>query len=315
MPPKVSICIPAYNQVDCLRKTLDSVASQEFTDYEVIVTDDSPNDSVMQLLREYSASDRFRYFRNPHRKGSPGNWNEAVRHASGEFIKILHHDDWFAQTASLRKYVELLEGSPDSDFAFSATQVVDFSDGDTRLHIATPEQIEKLREEPTVLFQGNFVGSPSATICRRASSRPYDEDLKWLVDVDYYVRTLRENVHFAYSNEPLIATLDNAPHQVTSECLGNPRVDVFEHLYLYEKIREFVPESRSREYISFLDGRLAQFGVDTIDFIRDTGYAGPIPRELSSGMLRRRILSMLFVRPLAYVKRRVKGIVEQNPTE
>ena len=38
MPPKISICIPTYNQINCLRKALDSVVSQDFSDYEVIVT-------------------------------------------------------------------------------------------------------------------------------------------------------------------------------------------------------------------------------------------------------------------------------------
>jgi glycosyltransferase involved in cell wall biosynthesis len=312
--PKVSICIPTYNQVDCLRRALDSILSQDFSDYEVIITDDSTNDGVSRLLREYSSSDRLRYFENADRKGSPENWNEAVRHASGEYIKILHHDDWFTQRGSLRKYVELLEDSPDADFAFSGTRIVDSRDAGERLHIPTPKQLEELRGEPTLLFLGNFVGSPSATIYRRSSAQPYDGNLKWLVDVDYYVRTLHANGNFAFTNEPLIATLDRAPHQVTFECRADPRVNVIEHLYLYEKIRKGIPASRSRAYLSHLNELLARFEADSVESIREMGYAGPVSPELVSGMYRRRISSVLFARPLSFVKRRIEKIKARNAT-
>ena len=91
MPPGVSLCIPTYNQVDSLRKVLDSIAAQDFGDYEIIITDDSPGDSISQLLREYSFKGEVRYFKNSVRKGSPENWNQAIHHASGDYIKVLHH--------------------------------------------------------------------------------------------------------------------------------------------------------------------------------------------------------------------------------
>ncbi len=56
MSVKVSICIPAYKQVSFLRKCLESVLMQDFTDYELIITDDSPDDSVKQLVNELLGS-------------------------------------------------------------------------------------------------------------------------------------------------------------------------------------------------------------------------------------------------------------------
>ena len=44
--PLISICIPAYKRIDYLQKLLDSISIQTFKDYEVIVTDDSPDESV-----------------------------------------------------------------------------------------------------------------------------------------------------------------------------------------------------------------------------------------------------------------------------
>jgi glycosyltransferase involved in cell wall biosynthesis len=292
MPPSVSLCIPTYNQIDCFRKTLDSIAIQDFADYEIIITDDSPDDSVRKLLQGYSFKGEVRYFKNDVRKGSPENWNEAVRNASGDYIKMLHHDDRFTRSDSLSKYVALLETAPEANLAFSATQIVNPDDDIMRFHFPSAKQLERLRAEPTALFMGNFVGGPSATLYRRSSAKRYDNNLKWLVDIDFYIRLLQEGHSFVYTEEVLIATLDLAPHKVTVECQNNPRVETFEYCYLFEKIKENLSDTRLEEYISYLDGRLEHSGVASVGKIRASGFGGPLPDALLKKMRRRRILSM-----------------------
>ena len=85
---KVSICIPSYNQVKYLRRTIDSVLSQTYSDYEIIITDDSSTDIVFNLVREYESTGKIQYFKNKTPYGSPENWNEAIRLSKGEFVKI-----------------------------------------------------------------------------------------------------------------------------------------------------------------------------------------------------------------------------------
>ena len=62
--PKVSICIPTYQQIEYLKKTLDSIQIQDFTDYEVIITDDSRDNSVKYLVETYSSYLPIRYYLN-----------------------------------------------------------------------------------------------------------------------------------------------------------------------------------------------------------------------------------------------------------
>ena len=69
--PKVSICIPAYNQIYYLEKTLASVLLQSFDDYEVIITDDSSDDSVATLLTKFDFGGRLKYVRNMVALGAP----------------------------------------------------------------------------------------------------------------------------------------------------------------------------------------------------------------------------------------------------
>ena len=108
--PKVSICIPAYNRPDTLRRCLKSIAGQSFRDFEVIITDDSLTDNVEKAVNEFRDMLAIRYYKNNVRLGSPKNWNSAVRRANGKYIKIIHHDDWFSTENSLSIYVnEIIE--------------------------------------------------------------------------------------------------------------------------------------------------------------------------------------------------------------
>ena len=90
--PKVSVIIPTYNNVESLKRTLNSVLVQDFEDYEVIITDDSDNESLQKFLLNYPLP-KIKYFKNSKKLGSPENWNEGLRIACGEYIKIMHHDD------------------------------------------------------------------------------------------------------------------------------------------------------------------------------------------------------------------------------
>ena len=158
LTPKVSICIPAYKQVEYLQRTLQSIQLQKFQNYEIIVTDDSPGDSVESLLKTFNFQGKLKYFRNKKSLGSPENWNEAVRHATAEYVKIMHHDDWFLKEDSLERFVKLLDEDNSADFGFSATLAWQV-DVDRRLiHQATDKQIRNLFENPLCLFFGNFVG-------------------------------------------------------------------------------------------------------------------------------------------------------------
>jgi FkbM family methyltransferase len=246
MKPKVSICIPTYKQIDYLRKTLDSISIQKYSDYEIIITDDSPDDSVKELLKEFDFKDKLKYFKNKIRLDTPENWNEAVRQASGEYIKMLHHDDWFKDENSLGEFAKMLDRNPEADFSFSSSEAMGKACEFLFLHIPNEKQIESLKNDPNILFFGNFVGAPSATIYRKIINLKYDINLKWLVDIDFYIRILKNNKNFVYSKIPLINVMTEGTHQVTREVQNNKCIEIKENIYLYSKIKETEP------FISFL---------------------------------------------------------------
>jgi len=283
MTPKVSICIPAYRQTHYLKKTLDSVLCQDYDDYEVVITDDSPDASVEALLAEYSFGPRLTYLRNATRRGSPGNWNRAVALSKGEYIKLLHHDDWFSNPTSLAQYVAMLDANPGTGFAFSGATARSARSGRTWHHYASERQIARLRREPTCLFYRNFVGPPSSTIIRRTSFLEYADNLVWLVDIAQYIGILRRT-DFVATQKPLIVSTTQAAHQITSASHADPRLNTYEYFRLFNEIESSIPAGLRHLYVGHLLKLAYRFGSLSLEHIRRSGYDGEIPVEVVSAL-------------------------------
>jgi len=56
-PPKVSVLVPTYNYARFLPEAIESILAQEFTDYELIVSDDASTDDSADIIRPYAARD------------------------------------------------------------------------------------------------------------------------------------------------------------------------------------------------------------------------------------------------------------------
>jgi FkbM family methyltransferase len=275
---KVSICIPTYNQVKYLRQTIDSVFNQTFTDYEIIITDDSPTDIVFDLVQEYQSKGKIQYYKNAIPLGSPENWNEAIRLSKGEYVKIMHHDDYFTDENSLFEFVKMLDENPNSDFAFSAAIAISIENNKTWTHCPTNSQIERLQIDPYFLFFGNFIGPPSSIIHRRNKEIFYDINLKWVVDFDFYIQNLVINDLFVFSNKSLITSISGAQHNVTRLCENDKNIEIYEYLYLQKKI--FIDKKISilnKMHINFFMYLFAKYKIKSIKDIRDTGYNLEIP--------------------------------------
>lgn len=236
MSIKVSVCVPAYNQPELLRRVLNSIKEQSFQDYEVVITDDSTNDAVSAVASEFLADGRYRYYKNNERKGTPGNWNEAIQYAKAPLIKILHHDDWFSNNDSLEIFVKMLVENPSANFAFSSSLNFDENQHLSSKNIPSEKQLMELKNNSACLFWGNFVGAPSATIFRKHNAPKFDENLKWLVDIDFYIALLQINPVFVFSEKPLTSTTSMSDFQVSASFRQNGLLQLYEYYYLRKKL-------------------------------------------------------------------------------
>jgi glycosyltransferase involved in cell wall biosynthesis len=231
--PFVSICIPAYKRADFLVRLLDSISIQTYKDYEVVITDDSPDESVSLLVKKYSSSFPVQYYRNPSPLGTPANWNAAIRLARGEWIKLMHDDDWFTDKHSLEQFSSASKIAG-SSFIFSGFNNVNIETKEANQYILSSWHEYLLRKNPHNLLKKNFIGHPSTTFIRNDLKTWYDEKLKWVVDIEFYIRTLRAKSFFVI-RRPLV-NLGISKEQVTKTAFRKPEVEIPENLYLLRMI-------------------------------------------------------------------------------
>ncbi len=92
--PKVSIVIPIYNGELTIRRCIDSVLSQEYKDFEVVIIDDGSIDKSLEICSKYAEKDNRIILFSQNNKGVSAARNEGIRKANGEYITFVDCDDW-----------------------------------------------------------------------------------------------------------------------------------------------------------------------------------------------------------------------------
>ena len=96
----ISIIIPVYNTEKYVERCIKSVASQSFSDIELICVDDASSDGSYQVLERLAAADsRIKLYRNATNRGAGYTKNKALRHATGEYVCFVDSDDWLVEDA------------------------------------------------------------------------------------------------------------------------------------------------------------------------------------------------------------------------
>ena len=230
--PLISICIPAYKRVNYLKRLLDSIAQQKFRDFEVIITDDSDDTSVEDLSQLYKEKFTLLYHKNMSTLGTPANWNAGVSLAKGEWIKLIHDDDWFVDENSLSKFASVTDSSV--KFIFSAYQNIYESVLSPKKIGISSEWKNRIASNPETIFALNVIGPPSVTLIHKSITLEYDERLKWRVDQEFYIRLLKMDNNFIYIPETLI-NIGISSSQVTQRTMYNPTVELPEGLIMLQE--------------------------------------------------------------------------------
>lgn len=113
---KFSIVIPTYEYNGLATKLLDkllkSIKQQTFQDFEIIVVDHSLNDVIEKYLIVYTDL-KIKYIKNNIGRGNSSiNMNVGINNSDGEYIKIMHIDDWFCNVKSLELINDAINSNP-----------------------------------------------------------------------------------------------------------------------------------------------------------------------------------------------------------
>ena len=108
MRPMVSIIVPIYNAEQYLRRCVDSILNQEYTDFEVFLVNDGSTDSSGDICEEYGNKDTRVIVIQKENTGVSDSRNRALDRARGKYLQFLDSDDWITPDAT-RLFVRAAE--------------------------------------------------------------------------------------------------------------------------------------------------------------------------------------------------------------
>ncbi|MEP6489079.1 glycosyltransferase [Microcoleus vaginatus GB2-A3] len=144
--PQVSVIIPAYNGDRYIAQAVESVLSQTYTNWEIIVVDDGSTDDTRQALQPYF--DRIRYF-SQENQGVAAARNRGIEESKSELIAFLDQDDFFLPD-KLAAQVALFRSSPSLGIVNSGWRLVN-KHGETISDIKCWEYLPKLDLETWIV--------------------------------------------------------------------------------------------------------------------------------------------------------------------
>jgi glycosyltransferase involved in cell wall biosynthesis len=120
----ISVIIPVYNGEKTIRETIESVLTQTFRDFELIILNDGSQDSTLEIVSSIQDS-RLKVFSQPN-AGLAASRNRGTFHAVGEYISFIDADDLWTPD-KLETQLKALQDNPEAAVAYSWTNYIDES--------------------------------------------------------------------------------------------------------------------------------------------------------------------------------------------
>ncbi len=182
--PKISVVIPAYNRERTIARSIESVLSQSYQDFEIIVVDDCSQDNTKHIVSNMR-SDRIRYIRLPENRGAGAARNAGAKAARGEYIAFQDSDDvWRPDKLEIQVHQTLQNKAAISIGRMSRNG---YSADEAKI-IPPLEQSAGLVARADIL-KGNIVGMPTLLIKTDAMlEEPFDESLRYCEDAEWSFR-------------------------------------------------------------------------------------------------------------------------------
>lgn len=265
----ISIIIPTYNRFEFIPATINSVFSQTYTNWELIVVDDRSYEEVQNKIRDLCAVDsRIRFYeRRSETKGAPVCRNEGLGCANGEYIIFLDSDDVLLPDA-LHNRVEALESKSETGFVVSLCNEIFHEPGDSYnfINIRTDED-DLLR-----FVAGDTPWNTSCVMFRFdvVNNYQWDEKLVHAQDTDLFIRLLIEGISYLWIERVDVCKRNN-DSSITTGNLYQFEQKAFSSIYRLRKTFLLLEENRLAEpkLMSYL--RKAYF--KTALKLIDSGYS------------------------------------------
>lgn len=204
---KVSIILPTYNRAYCIERSIDSILSQTYPEFELLVIDDCSTDDTENLVANVVKSDeRVRYFRQSQNRGVAAARNEGIRQAAYSYIAFQDSDDEW-KTDKLEKQMRVFAEKPDIGLVYC---VFEGRKQDGTYVRIPPDSMEKSSLQGDMyqlLLQCNVIDAPTAVVRRECLEQRglFNEALSCLEDWELFLRIAKEWA-IGYVDEALLCS-------------------------------------------------------------------------------------------------------------
>jgi glycosyltransferase involved in cell wall biosynthesis len=120
--PEISVVIPSYNHAGYIGKAIESVLSQSYSDFELIVVDDGSSDNSLEVLSSFRDT-RMKVFSQTN-QGAHSAINRGLRAATGDYLAILNSDDLY-HPLRLEKALDVLKSDQQVGLVGSYIEIID----------------------------------------------------------------------------------------------------------------------------------------------------------------------------------------------
>lgn len=166
--PRLTIGLPVYNGARWIASALDSLLSQSFRDFELIISDNCSTDATASICEAYARRDaRIRLVRQSVNRGLVWNWNHVFEISSSEYFKWSACDDIY-HPHFLERCIAVLDSNPDVVWCHSRTQHIDYrgepllgEDTPTVSYVSpsqSPDRVCRTSHLPSRRFQAILLG-------------------------------------------------------------------------------------------------------------------------------------------------------------
>ena len=198
--PLVSICIPAYNAERYLPETLESIRTQTYSNWELIVTEDGSRDRTEKIVDTFAStvSQSVRYSRHDPNRGLPATRNAGIAENQGKLIALLDSDDlWLPDHLT---HLVAMFNQTGAGIVHSGSEIFDSATNQTiSLRAPTPKQVADF---PCSLFEGHYVIQPASVLMTRETWKRvsgFDPEFRYVEDREMWLRCARAGVLFTFS--------------------------------------------------------------------------------------------------------------------
>jgi glycosyltransferase involved in cell wall biosynthesis len=217
--PKVSVIVPTYNRADRLERALNSIVSQTYQDFELIVVDDGSTDKTSKVMESFPKAQYLSIKKN---SGVSNARNVGLASAKGELICFLDSDDLWNEK-KIQIQAQWLENNKDSQLCY--TDEIWIRNG------VRVNPMNRHRKYSGDIFRhclGLCIVSPSSVMIRAKlfdEIGNFDESLPACEDYDLWLR-IASKYAFHFIEEPLIIKYGGHSDQLSRKYWGMDRFRV-----------------------------------------------------------------------------------------